>query len=455
MKLSYILGSLLAALIAVVSSAQEPTKPDTSATVDVSAKPDPPAHPDTWERFQQHLKINFQALIYMTEIGVVHDSLFNPGNRLANIPRGGATVELRPNLQWAAGKFMLIAKPRLTGLSNFDTSIPGTQTNAGHFFMQEWSVRANVIPKTTLSYGREVLQWGPTMSISPSNPFFVSNSRANPIVEIGGRDFFRAVYSPSSKYSFSYLLNTTAGRDFSVIGPFRMIQAIKLDYTPETFNASVILSRRMGSEPVLGGYIQVTASNSLLLYAESSAHRGSNVLYPSNVAGTAVLQIAALKNDFSHIYSTSVLGAAYTLASGSTLTAEYISNRSGFSGLEAAQYYDLGAQNSHLFAAGGPMAGANAFTLGEALRPGLLTLRRNYLFFQILRTNFHDRADLMGRYTANLDDHGGTFAAYATLNCTNQFQVFAVGMVAHGGQRTEAGRLLRQSISAGVRFFIK
>jgi hypothetical protein len=165
--------------------------------------------------------------------------------------------------------------------------------------------------------------------------------------------------------------------------------------------------------------------------------------------------MAALKIDSKHIYSTSVLGAAYTLSNGSTLTGEYISNRKGFSGLEAQQYYQLGAENSQLFAAGGPQAGASALTLGEALRPGLLLLRRNYFFFQFLRTNFRDRADFMMRYTANLDDHGGTLAGYATLNCTNRIQFFAVGMVTNGGLRTEAGQLLGQEVMGGARFFIK
>jgi hypothetical protein len=412
-------------------------------------------HSSVWDDFQRHLKFNFQALLYMEENGVMDDSLFNPGNRLANIPRGGSVVEFRPNLQWNEGKFNLIAKPRLTELSNFDTAIPGTNSNAGHFYMQEWSARTTLVPKTMLSYGREVLQWGPSISISPSNPFFTENGRANPIKEIGGRDFFRAVFSPSTKYSFSYLLNTTVGRDVSSVGAFRQIQAVKLDFTPKNFNASIILSRKMGSEPMLGGFIQATVSNSLLVYAESSAQRGSSALYPSNLLGGEPWQMVALKVDSGHVYSTSVVGAAYTLANGATVTGEYIANRSGYSSLEAQQYYRLAAQNSQLFNGGGPMAGASAQTLGEALFPGLLTLRQNYLFVQFLRTNFRERADLMVRYTFGLDDQSGTLAGYATFNCTNRMQLFAVGMVTHGGLRTEASQLLRQQVSAGARFFLK
>jgi hypothetical protein len=228
-----------------------------------------------------------------------------------------------------------------------------------------------------------------------------------------------------------------------------------LDFTPKNLNASIILSRKMGSEPTLGGFIQATVSNSLLVYAESSAQRGSSALYPSNPSGGEPWQMVALKIDSGHVYSTSVVGTAYTLANGATLTGEYIANRNGYSSLEAQQYYQLAAQNSQLFNASGPMAGTSAQTLGEALFPGLLTLRQNYLFVQFLRTNFRERADLMVRYTFGLDDQSGTLAGYATFNCTSRIQFFAVGMVTHGGVRTEASQLLRQQVSAGARFFLK
>jgi hypothetical protein len=61
----------------------------------------------------------------------------------------------------------------------------------------------------------------------------------------------------------------------------------------------------------------------------------------------------------------------------------------------------------------------------------------------------------MARYTMNLDDGGGTLAGYATFNCTNRVQLFAVGMLNNGGRSTEGGRLLRDQLSVGVRVFVK
>jgi hypothetical protein len=407
------------------------------------------------KKLHEHLVFNFQTLTYMTENGIMNHSLFNPDNLLAQIPQGEGTIELRPNLKWTQGRFMLMAKPRFLAAMGFTSGSAGKQSNSGDFFLQEWSVRVNAARALTVSYGREFLQWGPSMSISPSNPFFIDNGRDNPVKEIGGRDFLRAVYSPSSKYSVSYLWNTAQGRSQTYAQPFRKTHAVKFDYTPSSFNASVIVSKKTDAPPVVGGFLQATVSSALLLYAEGSAHRGTQALFPYQENNSATWQMADIKNGFGHIYSTAVVGGAYTLRNGSTLMGEYIANREGYSDAEAQQYYQLGGENSQRLTSTGPQAESGAATLGAALNPQLLMLRRNYLFFQFLRTNYRDRADFMVRYTANLDDGSGKFAAYATLNCTNHIQLFALGMVTHGSPNTEAARLVRHQAMGGIRIFIK
>lgn len=406
---------------------------------------------DQWRIFREHLKLNVQALTFMTENGMIDSSLLNPGNRLAALPAANGTLELRPDFRWTGRKFTLIAKPRFGGVINAG----GTQSSSTAIFMQEWALRVTPVRGLTLSYGREVLQWGPSMSISPSNPFFLENGRDNPIREIGGADFVRAIYSPNTKYSVSYIWNTGAGRSQQAAVAFRRTQALKFDYTPSFGSASFIFSKKDGAPPRFGGFFQITASNALLLYAEGVVHRGSEALYPYQDATGATWQMAPVKNDSDHIYSTSVVGAAYTLRSGATLTAEYISNRDGYSNLEANRYFQLGEANSQLLTSGRSQSETAAATLTAALNPGLPLLRRNYFSVQFLRTNYHQRADLMIRYTANLDDGGGTLAAYATFNCTDRIQLFLAGMVDHGGSRTEAGRLIGHQVMTGIRFFLK
>jgi hypothetical protein len=404
-----------------------------------------------WRKLREHMNFNLQALTFATESRVIQSSLLNPENQLARIPAGDGTFELRPNMRWTQGRFTLIAKPRFAGVITGG----GTQPDSADIFMQEWAVRVTPVRGFTLSYGREVLQWGPSMSISPSNPFFMANGRDNPIKEIGGADFLRAIYSPNSKYSISYLWNTAPGRSQPGAGPFRRIQALKVDYTPRSASASFIVSKKDGAPARLGGFFQITASNALLLYAEGSLHLGSEALYPYQDASGGIWQMAALKSGFDHVYSTSVLGGAYTLGSGATLTAEYIVNRDGYSNLEASRYFQLSEKNSQLLFSAASQSGTAAATLTAALNPGLLMLRRNYFFFQFLRTNYRQRADLMLRYTANADDRSGTLAAYATINCTDRVQFFVLGMVNQGGSQTEAGRLLRHQAMTGIRFFLK
>jgi hypothetical protein len=107
------------------------------------------------------------------------------------------------------------------------------------------------------------------------------------------------------------------------------------------------------------------------------------------------------------------------------------------------------------FESGGPAPGADAALIGASLNPGLPLLRQHYLFFQLLKANYRNRADMMIRYTANLDDGGGTVAGYATANVNGHVQLFAVGMLSTGGQFTESRRLLRDQVSVGIRFFVK
>jgi hypothetical protein len=318
--------------------------------------------------------------------------------------------------------------------------------------MQEWAVRVKINHSLQASYGREILQWGPSMSISPSNPFFTDNGRANPIKELGARDFFRAVYTPNSRFSLSYIANTKIGRGDPGAVPFRVIQAIKADFTSRSFNMSANTSYQANGRATVGGYLQATLSDALLVYGETALSRGTSALYPvpTNQGGWTL----AAPND-RPLSVTSVFGGAYSLRGGATLTVEYISNRPGYSGSQASAYFQMVQAAAKELESGGPGAGAGASLLGAALQPGLPLLRQNYLFFQLLRANYRNRADMMIRYTANLDDAGGTLAGYTTANINNHVQLFAVGMLSVGGRDTESSRLLRDQISVGIRFFVK
>ncbi len=427
-------GCLLCAVLCSVCSAQE-------------------TQDSMWNRLAEDLKFNFQGLTYATGNGVLADSWFNPGNHVANISAGDAAVELRPDLRFTLGTLTFIAKPRLVAGTSLTLDVPAARSTPVDAYMQEWAVRANLRQDLMLSYGREVLQWGPALFNSPSNPFFSDNGRSNPIKEIGGRDFFRAVYTPSSRYSVSYIANTGLGRGDPGIEPFRSIQALKVDYTSKSFNLSVNASHAAHSRPAFGGYFQATVSDALLVYAEGSVHTGSGALYPVRAQNEAGWQLSPPAS--TPYQSTSVLGSAYTLRGGLTLTAEYLSNRPGYSDSQAREYYQMAQAASGALALGGPNAATDASLLGAALNPGLPLLRRNYLSFQFLRANFRNRADLMTRYTMNLDDGGGTLAGYATWNWTNRLQLFAVGMLNNGGRNTESGRLLRDQLFVGIRFFVK
>jgi len=290
------------------------------------------------------------------------------------------------------------------------------------------------------------------MSFSPSNPFFHDNGRANPIKEIGARDFFRAVYTPNSRLSISYINNTKIGRAEAGPGPFHPIQAVKADFTSRSYNMSAIASYTSNGKTTFGGYFQATLSDAWLAYAEASLSGGTAALYPVPTNGSG--WVLSAQND-RPVRVTSVVGSSYTLRGGATLTGEYISNGLGYSDSQARAYFPMVQAAAKAFESGGPGSGADAALIGASLNPGLPLLRQHYLFFQLLKANYRNRADMMIRYTANLDDGGGTVAGYATANVNGHLQLFAVGMLSTGGQFTESRRLLRDQVSVGIRFFVK
>src|SRR5580700_3468266 len=112
-----------------------------------------------WNRLAEDLKINLQTLTYATGNGVIADSWFN---HLANFATGDSTVEIRPDLRLTMGPLTFIAKPRLAAGTSLAVDVPAARNTPQDAYMQEWGVRAKLGQALTLSYGREVLQWGPS-----------------------------------------------------------------------------------------------------------------------------------------------------------------------------------------------------------------------------------------------------------------------------------------------------
>jgi hypothetical protein len=434
-----------------------------TASVPVSAQPSPasdtaqrsPGTPVDSEAGSTRLKwtTDIQVVTEMDLVNVRNDSGFNPQNRIANLADAQVLTEFRPDLTLGYGRVSFAISPRVTvGRVVERRTATGGGKGLKDAYVNTWRVKAQIANGLSASYGREVVQWGNGLFRSPSNPFFADNGRLNPVREIEGREFATVTYTPSLSYAVSFLSNTGSGRTPGSHGDsFDVINAIKFDYVGDAFNAVIIGSKQQGQNVRLGASYTYTASDALLLYGEMSATRGSAALYPEPGPDAVGWRLTPRYQDSKRLFYSNLLGASYTFGNGLVLSTEYANNNEGYGGIDAGALTSLGRAASSVLQQGGPDSPLAGRLLGQGLDTGLRLERRQYVFVQLLKTEYRNRADIAVSYARNLDGGGGMFSSYFTYNLTNRSQLFAVGSWNTGSADTEFARLYRQALSTGVR----
>ena len=416
-----------------------PDQPQTTQSVQ-------PEKSDPW-----HFSYATQILAYGIYNAFRSNSPFNPDNQLAGFAQKDFHVALRPDLKLGNSILSFSAKPRIDYEHNLTVS-----SHNSDYYLQEWSVRLQASPWLTISYGREVPMWGPSMSVPASNPFFRDNGRNTPLLEIGARDFGRIVWQPSSKFSVTYIANTALRRGTPDFLPFVPTGGLKVDYNGKSFLLSGIYNNRLsspfGHRKFIGGYGQVTVGQGLRMYVEGSAQEGNPAYYPQDSAN--FVGYAQTKLDNSLAARTIVGGLAYTDTRAGTWTGEYIYNPVGYSSTLATNFYQTAQALAGTYLMGGPEAGVAAQQLALTSNPGTGPLRRNYAFGQYQRNGLAGRFDVVLRYTLNAEDHSGQGVAYLTWNAADHFQVIAVFAGLNGSVDTEYSRYLHYQAQLGFRIFL-
>ncbi len=424
----------------------QPSAPQTSPDQSQTTQTVQPEKSDPW-----HFSYATQILAYGTYDAFRSDSPFNPDNQLAQFPQKDFHVALRPDLKLGNSILSFSAKPRI----DYEHSLSVSSHNSD-YYLQEWSVRLQASPWLTLSYGREVPMWGPSMSVPASNPFFRDNGRNTPLLEIGARDFGRIVWQPNSNFSVTYIANTALRRGTPDFLPFVPTGGVKVDYNGKSFLLSGIYNNRIsspfGHRKFIGGYGQVTVGQSLRVYVEGSAQEGNPGYYP--VDSSNFVGYAQTKLDNSLAPRTIVGGLAYTDSKAGTWTGEYIYNPVGYSSTVATSFYQTAQSLAGSYLMGGPEAGVAAQQLALTSNPGTGPLRRNYAFGQYQRNGLAGRFDVVLRYTLNAEDRSGQGVAYLTWNAADHFQVIAVFAGLNGSVDTEYSRYLHYQAQLGFRIFL-
>jgi len=361
-------------------------------------------------------RVNLMAYTLLQES---EESTLNPDNA-AEIPRYQWVLNPRADLNLNFRNWEFALKPRFEAVweSWEDGPRDGDHSDHSELFLTEGWVRYRPFDELTLSYGRENLQWGPSVIESLSNPFTLDNGRNNPRVEVPGLDYYRVIWIPSATWTLSAIYNYGPGRSDDVDplmsgqprltgqsgdDDFEKVYALKLDYTGSSGYASIIHSYRESDQHKTGFFAGWNASDAMLLYAEGSIEHEAKSAYQ--------------------------FGMSYTLEAGPTVNIEYLRDNNGCDD--------------------GPMI--QCFQTGQVDSQNVL-YRQNYAMVQVTDNTSIRDLEFNIRYLRNLDDESQRFTGILEYDVTNHVQAYLTGNLFTGGDDDEFGTLLRYSVYTGVSY---
>lgn len=407
-----------------------------------------------WGELSEGFDYTLRFLTYGTYQDVA-DSTQNPDNDFLQIPRYQAALDLRPDASLNFRRLDLSVKPRmnLEWMVWKDGTRKGDKDWEDDWFINEWLARIRITESLFISYGRENLQWGPSYLYSPSNPFFIDNGRSNPRLEVPGMDFSRLVWLPGTEWTISLIANLDEGQQELLSGDFQKTYALKLDYSGQEGYAGLILSYKEKDRGRLGAFGGWTATDALLLYGEGAISRGTSALYPvEDVTHPFGASMQALYDESSSLKGIVLVGGAYTLEAGPTITAEYLYNGLGYSNDQARAYYRLRKHASDAYNLAGPIQGLSRMTLGQTADPGLRFLRQNYVMLQYGHNDIFTMLNIIFRWIQNIDEGSGQFISIVDCSIGNHIQLFAIGGINSGRGDKEFSAILESHLMIGVEY---
>ena len=447
-------GALMAqgAVPAEGLAAQQDPAP-ASAEEGAGSQDSPPVDDETDEETEKRVRFNVrtQTLLYGTFVTPQESSPFNPGNRFAAIPSDEINADLRLDLSAGAGPCSAYANLRAGYDYVIDADPEPRTADRSDFFLNAGNVRCEVARGVFLSAGREVLQWGSATFLSPSNPLFIDTGKTNPLSDIYGKDIAQLTWYANERLTFSVLHNYAVGsRDPDQLN-FSPLTAVKLDWIGARASGGAILSKDDDGVSRLGLYGTYTYSDALLVYADVSVGRGNSGWFPQRDPTSEWRFEQTKLND--EVFYTSLLGGAYTFESGWSLTAEWLTGNEGYGSSERRDYLAAVTQAANGFASG-TNVGRSAQLLGTSLANDQRYLGSDYVFLQILRTEWNDKADVALRWSRSLGaGSGDALSASLTYYVTPSLQTFFIGTRASGGADSDFGRLIEDSALVGLRWY--
>ncbi len=332
------------------------------------------------------------------------------------IVRTQTALELRPDFLVVYPYARLTVKPRFwAARSKAHSPPPGEWESETDLFLNEAVLRLSLRDDLFLIGGRENLQWGPSLLLSPSNPFIAENVREDAFAEMPGIDYVRAVWVASYSVTASLIANIGEGRHDSLMEEdFRRRYAAKLDLTGAGRYAGFIGSLREDAlrRPTLGAYAGANAGEAVVLYAEG--------------------QCPPEMDEFQ-----ALAGGSYTFWGGGMLSVEFFHNGPGMR--SGNDFIPQAAEEPTM----APDAFQGSFAYPRAF------FRKNYLYLQYHDT-WRDLTEGTLRFTQGLDDGSHRLTGIVRHALNDYFTAFLTGHIERGSANDEFGRLVRGSVAIGL-----
>jgi len=368
----------------------------------------------------------------------------NPDNRIYRFEDDAQRIELRPELRYVGDAFTVDLSPRLSLRRASGRSGGIGWSDRGEDVELRYARVQYAKGDAYVRAGRYVNLWGPSLLLSPSNPFHADSGQTSPQVELAARDHVEAGYAFDARHALGAIVNV--GRGDQTIDDFHRTVVLKYDYTADTASLSALAIRQDGRS-ALGGFGQWTPSDSWVLYADGAIQQGRQLpAYP---------QQASLEPDRDRDWNGSLLiGGAYSFADGTTFALEAYRNGSGLTDSERTQLFSL--QQQALIDLQDPARAAQAgATLRTIADIPLGRMGRDYAMARLQRSNLWDQLDLAAIHIRNLDDNSRQTTLKADWFATDALQWFAVWTRLDGAARSEYGRFIDQRWTIGLRWSLR
>ncbi|MFY9261047.1 MAG: hypothetical protein WAO71_11120 [Gallionella sp.] len=356
---------------------------------------------------------------YTSQTAPRMDSVLNPQNQLAHIPRSVNTAEARFNVKWENDALRLTVRPIIVN-----------QTAANQAYLSQWQLRLRASESVSLAAGREVLNWGAAQFRSPSSPFYFDNGRSNPMRELSGVDTVKMSWTPNMTHTL--ILARITGSGHATQNSWRNSWLLKADQRGDDWAGGVAWAHIAGQGQFLGAHAQYTARDEWLIYGEAGYSARQNALQsPSDPAQPFSISAQSPKR------LTALIGAAYTLENGQSLNLEYLRDNHGYTPAQQSAYY--------------ARAAASPMWAGMALGNPPPLLGRDYLHL-VWQSNLLDSGGYWRTMaTHSLTDGSNELSAYTEKSLNAHLTAFAVASLPIGSARQEFANLLKSSVIVGVK----